>query len=220
MKKALMVWGGWDGHTPKESTDVFAPLLRQEGYDVEIANTLDAYLDNDKLSALNLIVQCITMAQITGEQEASLLKAVKAGVGFAGWHGGIIDSFRVNTEYQFMTGGQWVAHPGNCIPSYKVEITDPQHEITRGVSSFSLPDTEQYYIHADPGNHVLCTTTFTGEYGDTTQYPAGTVMPYAWTRAYGKGRVFVACWGHTAKDFDVPEARAIALRGLLWASRR
>jgi type 1 glutamine amidotransferase len=118
-----------------------------------------------------------------------------------------------------MTGGQFVAHPGGCIPSHRIDILDPDHPVTQGIEGFEIPDSEQYYMHVDPGVNVLCTTTFTGEHGDTDLYPAGTVMPYVWTRWWGKGKVFVACWGHTEKDFDVPEAREIMGRGMLWASR-
>ncbi|MEI6210432.1 MAG: ThuA domain-containing protein [bacterium] len=218
--KALVVWCGWDGHTPEQSVRVFIPWLEKQGFSVEVASTLDAYADGEKLKAQSLILQCCTMSKITGEQSGNLQAAVAAGVGLAGWHGGIIDSFREDTGYQFMTGGQWVAHPGNCIPSYQVKITDRQHEITRGLADFELKETEQYYIHVDPGVQVLCTTTFTGQHGDLSQYAAGTVMPYAYTRQWGKGRVFVACWGHTFKDFDVPEAREIVQRGLLWAASR
>lgn len=218
-KKALIVWGGWDGHTPEPSVKVFLPRLEQQGFEVEVSNTLDAYLDADKLKGLSLIVQCWTMGKITGDQRKNLCSAVADGVGFAGWHGGIIDSFREDTEYQFMTGGQWVAHPGNCIPSHEVRITDRNHEITRGLRDFVLENTEQYYIHVDPGVHVLCTSTFTGEHGDGTQYPAGTVMPYAYTRKWGKGRIFVACWGHTFKDFEVFEAKEIVQRALVWAAK-
>ena len=219
MKKALVVWGGWDGHTPEQSVNVFVPWLKASGYDVTVSATLDAYLDSAKMAAYNLVVQCITMSTITGEQSKGLRDAVAAGTGLVGWHGGIIDSFRNDTDYQFMTGGQWVAHPGGCISSYVVKIVDKKHELTRGLSDFELKDTEQYYIHVDPACHVLCTTVFSGKYGETDKYPAGTVMPFAYTRQWGKGRVFVACWGHTFKDFDVAPAKEIVQRAMLWASK-
>ena len=219
MRKALMVWGGWDGHTPKEATEVIAPLLRDKGFEVEVSDSMTSYDDAEALASYDLIVQCVTMSSITGDQFNNLRQAVRSGTGFAGWHGGIIDSFRENTEYQWMTGGQWVAHPGGLISSYTVDVIDTDHEITSGVSSFVLENTEQYYMHVDPGCHVLCSTVFSGEYGEPDLYPAGTVMPYAWTRSYGKGRVFVACWGHTHADFVVDEARELVVRGLAWAAK-
>jgi type 1 glutamine amidotransferase len=218
-KKALIVFGGWNGHTPKESAELFAPLLKDAGYEVQLSDTMDAYLDKAKMGELSLIVPIWTMGTISKEQWEGLRDAVYGGVGLAGFHGGIIDAFRNQTEYQLMTGGQWVAHPGNCIPRYGVSIVDHDHPITAGISDFDLVNTEQYYMHVDPGVHVLATTTFTGQYGDATQYRAGTVMPYAWTRQWGRGRVFVAAWGHTFADFKGAQALEIVRRGMLWAAR-
>jgi hypothetical protein len=214
VSSALMVWGGWEGHEPEKCAQVFAPLLRAQGYEVEISATLDSYLDTERMQALDLIVQVWTMGTITKEQEAGLLAAVKSGVGFAGWHGGQADSFRNNTEYQFMVGGQWVAHPGNII-DYRVNIINHQDEITAGLEDFDM-HTEQYYMHVDPSNEVLATTTFTGEHAFWIE---GTVMPVVWKRRYGTGRVFHCSLGHQARDFDVPEAREIVRRGLIWAGR-
>ena len=214
MSSALMVWGGWEGHEPEKCVQIFAPLLRAQGYEVEISDTLDSYLDTERMQALDLIVQVWTMGTITKEQEAGLLAAVKSGVGFAGWHGGQADSFRNNTEYQFMVGGQWVAHPGNII-DYRVNIINHQDEITAGLEDFDM-HTEQYYMHVDTSNEVLATTTFTGEHAFWIE---GTVMPVVWKRRYGTGRVFHCSLGHQARDFDVPEAREIVRRGLIWAGR-
>ncbi|MHB0876380.1 MAG: ThuA domain-containing protein [Anaerolineae bacterium] len=214
MKKALMVWGGWDGHEPKQCVDVFAPLLAAAGYDVEVSDSLDSYLDRDKMMALDLIVPVWTMGTITPPQEKGLLEAIAGGVGVGGWHGGMGDAFRQNTEYQFMVGGQWVAHPGGVI-DYEVNIIDHDDPITRGLSDFKM-HSEQYYMHVDPGNQVLATTTFNTP---VAPWVNGTVMPVAWKRMWGKGRVFYSSLGHVAKDFDVPEAREIQRRGLLWASK-
>lgn len=218
-KKALIVWGGWDGHTPKPCADLFAPVLKGEGYDVVVSNTLDSYTDEKLMGSVDLVVQIWTMGQISKEQREGLDKAVRSGVGFAGFHGGIIDSFRTECRYQWMTGGQFVDHPGGCIPTQKIDIVDHKHPITKGVDDFQIPNSEQYYCHVDPGVHVLCTTTFTGEHGDKALYVAGTVMPYAWTRLWDKGRVFVAAWGHTHEDFKVPQALEIVKRGMMWATR-
>ena len=217
-KRALIVRGGWEGHTPVESTNLFAPLLEAAGFATEIAESTERYAAGD-LEEHDLIVQCVTMSEIQKEEWEALDAAVRSGVGFAGWHGGTIDSFRQNTNYQWMTGGQWVSHPGNVIPGYSVQITAPDHEIMQGLSDFELKETEQYFCHIDPSVNVLCTTTFSGEHGDPTLYPAGTVMPYAWTKSWGAGKVFVACWGHTHADFDTETPKEIVRRGLIWAAR-
>ena len=214
MKSALFVWGGWAGHEPKECVDVFAPYLREQGYEVEISDSLDSYLEEEKMRSLNLIVQVCSMGTISREQEKGLLEAIESGVGFAGWHGGIADSFRSNTNYQFMVGGQWVAHPGGII-DYEVNIIKPNDPIVAGLKDFKMKS-EQYYMHVDPSNAVLATTTFSGEHHPWIE---GCVMPVVWKRVWGRGRVFFSSVGHVAKDFDVPEARAIVHRGMLWASK-
>jgi uncharacterized protein len=214
MKKALMVWGGWDGHEPKQCTDIFAPILSSAGYEVEVSDSLDSYLNKENMLSKDLIVQCFTMSKISGDQWKGLNEAVAAGVGFAGWHGGSGDSFRENTDYQFMVGGQWVAHPGGVI-DYTVQITDHSDPITAGLSDFAM-HSEQYYMHTDPSNQVLATTTFGGEYAPWIK---GVTMPVAWKRVWGSGKVFYCSLGHVAKDFDVPQAREIVRRGMLWATR-
>ncbi|MEJ5297559.1 MAG: ThuA domain-containing protein [Armatimonadota bacterium] len=214
MRKALMVWGGWDGHEPKQCVDIFAPILQEKGFEVVISDTLDSYKDADLMGSLCLIVPVWTMGTIEGEQEAGLLNAVRSGVGIAGWHGGMGDSFRNNTEYQFMVGGQWVAHPGGII-DYTVNIVRPDDPIVQGLTDFAM-HSEQYYMHVDPSNEVLATTTFSGEHAPWIE---GCVMPVVWKRKYGEGRVFYSSLGHVAKDFEVPEAREIMVRGMLWASR-
>jgi type 1 glutamine amidotransferase len=214
MKSALIVWGGWDGHEPKQCVDIFAPYLEQQGFQVRISDTLDVYLEQEYLNSLSLIVPVWTMGTITGDQERGLLSAVQSGVGIAGWHGGMGDSFRNNTEYQFMVGGQWVAHPGGVI-DYRVNIIDHDDPITKGLADFDM-NSEQYYMHVDPSNEVLATTTFAG---DHCPWIDGVVMPVVWKRRWGDGRVFYSSVGHVAKDFDVPEARQLVQRGLLWAAR-
>lgn len=213
-KKALFVAGGYPPHTPFESANLFAGLLREAGYETEISDTLDAYLDREKLNGLDLIVPTWTMSKLTRAQSEGLRAAIASGVGLGGWHGTMADSFREDTDYQFMVGGQWVAHPGNSI-DYTVNIRPVQHAITDGIKDFQM-HSEQYYLHVDPSNHVLATTTFTGEH---VAWIEGTVMPVVWTRNWGQARVFYCSLGHNVHDFDVPEAREIVLRGLLWASR-
>ncbi|RMF77942.1 MAG: ThuA domain-containing protein [Chloroflexi bacterium] len=213
MKSALFVWGGWEGHEPKLGVDLFAGLLEAEGFTVEISDTLDSYLDVAHLKTFDLIVPTVTMSTITDAQEAGLLEAAKSGVNVAGWHGCMADSFRNNVNYQYMVGGQWVAHPGNII-DYTVNITNHEHPITHGLSDFAM-HSEQYYMHVDPSNNVLATTTFSGDYDS---WIAGVVMPVVWTRRYGAARVFYTSLGHVRKDFDVPEAREIVGRGMLWAA--
>lgn len=214
-KKAFITWGGWDGHEPEQTATIFADVLRVEGYQVEISDSLSALEDETFMSSLDLIVPVWTMANISPEQETGLLQAVRAGAGCAGWHGGMGDSFRQNVDYQFMVGGQFICHPGGII-DYTVHIasSDP---IVKGLSDFEM-HSEQYFMHVDPSNEVLATTTFSGDYWNI-DWVENVVMPVCWKKRYGQGRVFYSSLGHVATDFNVPQAREIMKRGCLWATR-
>jgi uncharacterized protein len=212
-KKILYVYGGWDGHDPKPSVDVFVPWLKSEGAEVVVSDTLDSYLDSKLMDSVDLIIQIWTMGKITNPQEAGLLKAVKNGAGLAGWHGGTGDSFRENVEYQFMVGGQWVAHPGGVI-DYSVTVSNTKDPVTKGLKDFKM-HSEQYYMQVDPNVKVLATTTFSGE---NAPWIDGCVIPVVWKKYYGNGRVFYSSLGHKMVDFEVPEALEIQKRGIRWAA--
>jgi len=212
--KALIVWGGWSGHEPKPCADVIAKMLTEEGFAVQVEEGTQAFASLN-LNDFDLIIPIVTMGKLESEEGAKLFEAVKSGVGIAGFHGGAGDSFRSNTYYQYMIGGQFVEHPGGHI-DYTVNITRPDDPIVAGISDFAY-HSEQYYMHVDPSNEVLATTTFTG---DHDSWVDGTVMPVVWKRKFGKGRVFYSALGHDAKEFEVPQMREIFRRGMLWAARK
>jgi len=214
-KKVLMVYGGWDGHEPKKASERFRSFLEKHGHTVTVKETLEAYTDQALMTSVDLIVQCWTMGTITNEQFQGLHNAITSGVGFAGWHGGMCDAFRANLDYQWMTGGQFVGHPGNCI-DYPVHITAWDDPITSGITDFTMKNSEQYYMLVDPANLVLADSTFSGVHKEHT---AGVVMPTIWKKRLGKGKIFFSALGHVAQDFDIPQARTITERGLLWAAR-
>jgi type 1 glutamine amidotransferase len=216
-RKALIVWGGWDGHQPKEVAHAFDQILKGEGFETEVSDTLDAFKDAAKLKALSLIVPVWTMGKITNEQANPVFDAVKSGVGIAGCHGGMCDSFRENTEWQFMTGGQWVAHPGNDGVKYRVKIGPVKSPITEGIEDFEVAS-EQYYMHVDPAVKVLATTEFPtadGPHVGNGKFD----MPVLWTKVYGQGRVFYSSLGHQLNIVEQEPHRTILRRGLLWAAK-
>jgi hypothetical protein len=213
-RTAVVVRGGWDGHQPRQTSDRFAGFLERSGFAVTRSDSLDIYCDAAVMDSVALVVQCWTMGKISKEQFQGVERTVARGAGLAGWHGGLCDSFREHTEWQFMTGGQWVAHPGGCI-DYEVHICAVGDLITDGIGDFRVMGSEQYYMHADPSNHVLATTAFGGAH---CPHIAGTVMPVVWKRRWKAGRVFYSSLGHVDRDFENPPVTTIMERGLLWAS--
>jgi uncharacterized protein len=212
-KNAMIVWGGWEGHQPEECARIVAETLLEDGFAVMKAGETSAFADSD-LARFDLIVPIFSMGKITDGEAKNLCAAVESGTGLAGFHGGMGDSFRLNTDYQFMTGGQWVAHPGNII-SYRVNIVDQKDPVMEGIEDFDY-ESEQYYMHVDPNNRILATTTFSGEH---CWWIKNGVMPVVWKRRHGEGRVFYSSLGHSPAEFAVPEMSKILRRGMLWAAR-
>jgi type 1 glutamine amidotransferase len=214
MREALIVWGGWSGHEPEIGAHIVTDMLKEEGFETYVENTTEAFAD-PAIADMSLIVPIYTMSKIEKEELDNLTRAVRGGVGLAGYHGGMADAFREAVEYQFMVGGQWVAHPGNIV-DYRVDIVKRDDPIMKDLPASFPYRSEQYYMHVDPSNEVLATTTFSGQHADWVE---GVVMPVVWKRHHGKGRVFYCSLGHVTKEFEVPEMRTIIRRGLLWAAR-
>lgn len=228
-RRALVVRGGWEGHQPVEATDLFVPFLSESGFDVRVESSNEIYADGDAMAQFDLIVQSVTMSDITREAFEGLRSAVEAGAGLAGWHGGIADSYRSSSDYLQLVGGQFATHPGkepslrvgdqtdNYLP-YTVELTDlgRSHEITAGLDDFSLT-TEQYWVLHDDLIDVLATTTHPTQPYHPWHRPV--VSPAVWTRLWGRGRIFVSTPGHSVEVLADDNVRTIIERGMLWAAR-
>lgn len=228
-RKALVVRGGWEGHHPVEATDMFLPFLEGAGFEVRVEDSNEIYADRAVMDATDLVLQSVTMSEISRDALNGLRSAVERGTGLAGWHGGIADSYRGSSDYLQLIGGQFATHPSthpdacrgeesdNFLP-HTIEITElgRSHDITAGLADFPLT-TEQYWVLSDDLNDVLATTTHPVQPYHPWHRP--TTSPAVWTRAWGRGRVFVATPGHSLDVLADPNVRTIIERGLLWASR-
>ena len=214
MRSALIVWGGWDGHDPEECAAIYRRWLHEDGFTVRVETSPEVFLEPE-IKDLSLIVPCTTMDKISREAATNLAEAIAGGVGMGGHHGTMGDSFHDSPLYQYVVGGQWVAHPGGII-DYAVDVTKPDDPIMQGIPASFPYHSEQYYMHVDPANEVLATTTFAGEHDPWIK---GTVMPVAWKKMYGKGKVFYSSLGHRAAEFENPHMETILRRGINWAER-
>jgi len=213
--KALIVRGGWEGHYPQEVSEIFAEILDKENFTVEISDTLESFADEDTLRKLDLIIPIWTMGTLKRELTIPVIKAVAAGVGMAGCHGGMCDAFRDNMEWQFLTGGNFVSHPGGGGVEYEVNIKRASSALVEGIDDFKVKS-EQYYFHVDPAIEVLATTFPAAKWYHSAN---GIVeIPVVWTRRWGHGRVFYNALGHDAGIFDIPQAKELMRRGFLWAA--
>ncbi len=211
MGKALIVWGGWDGHTPKEAAAIFERELKAKGFDVRVENSLEPLADKAYMNSLDLVVPIWTMGSLTKEQWEGLNEAVsKNGVGVGGFHGGAGDAFRGHVDYEWMVGGHFVGHPH--VGDYVVDVTDSKSPIMKGLGKSFNYKSEQYYMMVDPAIDLLATTEY-------THAGRKTVMPAVWTKSWGKGRVFYSALGHKAEEFEsYPEVLSMTVRGMVWAA--
>lgn len=215
-RNALIVRGGWDGHQPVQVSELFRDVLKAEGFEVEISDTLDSFLDVSRLKKLHLIVPIWTMGKITKEQVFPVLEAVANGTGIAGCHGGMGDSFRESVQWQFMVGGQWVAHPGGDGTHYMVNVRRGSSPIVDGIEDFEVVS-EQYYMQIDPAVEVLATTRY--PVVDGPHAANGEVdVPVVWTKRWARGRVFFSSLGHHRDVIDHGEPLELMRRGFLWAA--
>jgi uncharacterized protein len=216
MTRALITWGGWDGHEPERVATLFAGMLRDEGMQVEVSDTLACFDDPGALAGLSLIVPVWTMSVIEKAQSENVAAAVAGGVGLAGCHGGMCDAFRGDVLWQFMTGAQWVAHPGNDGVEYRVRMLG-EDPLVAGISDFDLVS-EQYYLHVDPAVRVHAVCDFPVVAGPHSAN--GPVeMPVGFTKMWGDGRVYYNALGHQVAVIDHGPAREMLRRGFLWAAR-
>ena len=213
--KTLITWGGWDGHEPDKVAKIFETIVTEAGGSAEVTDTLARFDDPDALKTYDLIIPVWTMSELSREAATNVSEAVAHGTGMAGCHGGMCDAFRGNPLWQFITGANWVAHPGGDGVKHRVTITsdDP---LVSGIADFDV-ETEQYYLHVDPANTVLATTnTDTVSWYHTPNGPVD--MPVAWTRHWGLGRVYYNALGHKAEVIATGPAYEMLKRGVLWAA--
>lgn len=245
-KKAFIFYGGWEGHEPELESARFKNWLEEAGFDVTRVDSLEPLDDADYVKSFDLIVPCWTQGELPDKYCFAVSDAVAAGTGLAGVHGGMCDSFRWSVEWQYMTGSQWVSHPGDHYLHHMSKLSEenikymaetyPENskpgafwreytvEFKKNSTSpliADIPDfkvyTEQYYLHLDPACDVLATTKVDSL---GPQAANGLVdMPVVYTKHWGKGRVFYSSLGHQDNILAIPEVTELTRRGFLWAAR-
>ncbi len=153
--------------------------------------------------------------KFTEGQQRALLDFVKSGHGFVAIHGADNAAPDWLPEWREMLGGIF-SHKG--LPDgkvrkgeYTVKIADTASPITRGIKDFPLKDELYYHIQMQPGVEPLATVNHDGQ-----------DWPVAWTRTFGKGKVFHTPLGHRdfgpGKDDPLrdPNLAKLVLRGVEW----
>lgn len=204
MKNALIIYGGWEGHEPYETTLIAKEILEEINFNVDVSNSLDDFF-KVKNNNYDLIIINVSLNNITKEHSYVLSELVKSGVGLVSWHGGLGDCSRNDKLYQYILGGQFIYHPAPL--EYKVNIIDD----FLNIEDFTIVS-ERYYCQVDPSVKVRAVTKF-------VENNAEVIMPIVWTKNHGRGRVFYSSLGHNSKDFN-DNVKSILKRGFVWVSNK
>jgi predicted dehydrogenase/type 1 glutamine amidotransferase len=207
MKKILFVHGGYDCHPGEPAARVLAQVAEADGrFTVESTTDLDAFLKLKTGEYAGVVVYTTLHrdGMENGRGEA-LMGFVKNGGGFMGIHSAT-DSFNNSKEYIDMIGGEFNGHPS--FNDFKVTIVDKSHYITARMNDFTIPEEMYTLKNYDPKKvNVLMETTFKGQ-----------KMPMAYTKEYGKGRVFYLALGHDERPWNTSEFQKLLVRGMSWTT--
>lgn len=202
--KTLLFTGGEIHDFKGCGAAIYDALTITGEFDITRVENDMAVLVAPHLDPYDLVVFFYTVGEITDAQKNGLLNYVASGRGFVGIHSAA-DSFRECPEYRAMVGGYFVTHPH--FRDYQVSVVDPEHPITQGLVEFMVKD-EQYILDYDPRVHVLCSALY-----------KGLSMPVAWTKGWGKGRVFYLALGHNPEACGHEMFRLLLTRGANWAAK-
>ena len=157
---------------------------------------------------------------MSGAQKAALLDFVRSGHGFIGIHSAT-DTFYKWPSYLELIGGYFDGHPWH--QTVKIQVADPSNSLVSflGVSLEINDEIYQIRDFDDRGSHVLLRLDETSV--DLTR--AGVRQrsygwPLAWTRSYGRGRVFYSALGHEEAVWRDSHYQRVLLNAILWTSRR
>ena len=193
----------------------------------EIGDTSGAYEttvvdDVAPFTAENLRNYDAVMFYTTGElpftevQKTIFAGYMQAGHGFIGVHSAT-DTFYMWDEYHKIIGGYFDGHPWH--QEVTVVTVDPDDKLVKFLGkSFTIND-EVYQIDDFlPDNHVLLRldpmSVDRKKPGAHSRYY---MWPLAWTRRYGKGRIFYTALGHEDAVWRDPRYQKLLLNGIEWS---
>ncbi|MCS7017410.1 MAG: ThuA domain-containing protein [Gemmatales bacterium] len=112
-------------------------------------------------------------------------------------------------------GQKWIRHHGHD-SSTIVYLALKDHPIARGIASEFHVRSWLYYVMPLEGdcNILAQGIAVKGELPSKNIF--GTPNPVAWTKHFGKARVFFTTLGHP-KDFEIESVRKLLINGIYWA---
>ncbi|MHA3772231.1 PVC-type heme-binding CxxCH protein [Verrucomicrobiota bacterium sgz303538] len=169
-----------------------------------------------------LVMYCQDGGVMSPEQKANLDKFVKRGGGIVVIHDAVCGSDA--DWFKTVVGGAWQHGRAKWfegdISLYYVNQNNP---ITQEASNFDLDDELYYDLDLVPEAKVIAATWTPDQRAQKNgrAFPhIYNVAPQMWTYEKDNYRAFVSIPGHNWKTFELPNYRAVLLRGIAWAGKR
>lgn len=213
-KPILLLTGeDYPGHKWKETTPVLRSQLQQDArLQIQVVEDLKFLRSPDlhQFAAIVMHFKNYDPAVPGPEGQENLARFVRAGGGAVLVHF-TCGAFQEWPEFVNLAGRVWNPKLRGHDPYgvFRVDITDPNHPITRGLASFEVPDELYTCLAGEPPITVLATAV---SKVDQKTYPI------AFTLTYGKGRVFHSVLGHDVKAFHTPAVGELFRRATAWAA--
>lgn len=155
----------------------------------------------------------------TDEEKSALVDFLKSGHGFVGVHSAT-DTLYQWGVYNQIIGGYFNGHPWHQLVT--IDVVDPNSKLVDFLGkSFQINDEiyQQTDFRADT-SHVLLALDPTSV--DLKRPGVRRVYygwPIAWTRMFGKGRVYYNGLGHDEAVWNDPRYQDMVLRAIKWVMR-
>ena len=183
----ILYIGGGSYHDELRKAAVLRKLLEvEQGYFVTYTEDYDVFVNG--LQKYDMILINSHISKLTDIQYTSLLNAVREGMPLLGIHAASA-SFRnsgskARPEFYKMLGAKFDHHPK--MHEFEIQLKQGNGLIDATYANYSVMDELYYYSNYQSENNVLLTASFDNK-----------PSPMAWTKNYGKGKVFFTAIGHS-----------------------
>jgi len=188
-------------HNSEKLAQKLATEYFKSGINITFTNDPDD-MNEQNLAQYDGLIVYANHDTISKSQEKALLGFVRGGKGLIALHSASF-CFRNSPEVVEMIGGQFQSHKYDSFPA---TIIKPQHEVMKGISSFTTLDETYVHTKLSPNIEVL-TERVEGDHHE----------PYTWVRPYGQGRVFYTAYGHNDNTFNNQGFLDLVKNGIMWA---
>ena len=208
-----------------QSVELSKQIVKQLGdksgaFDTTVTEDVGAFTQENLKNFDAVMFNTTGELPMTDEEKSALADFIRSGHGFVGVHSAT-DTFYTWGTYGDLIGGWFNNHPWHEMVT--IDVVDPNSKLVSFLaSSFQIND-EIYQISDFKAetSHVLLQldpkSVNTQKEGVHIRYYG---WPVAWTRMFGKGRVYYNSLGHEEAVWNDQRYQEMLLNGIRWVMRQ